>query len=62
MTTQSLKIITATELKRKSGHLLCRAAEHDEQFLIKRGGYSIAVLLSFEAYQALTKKDNKQVR
>lgn len=59
MTTQPTTTITATELKHKSGELLRRVAEQRERFLIKRDGYSVAVLLSVEEYLSLATKEEE---
>ncbi len=46
-------IIKASELQRSSGKVLKRAAIGNEHLVIVRAGYPVAVMISFQEYEAL---------
>jgi prevent-host-death family protein len=48
--------ITASDLQRSSGSVLKRVALGREHLVIERAGYPVAVLLSYEEYQALMRE------
>lgn len=45
--------ITASDLQRASGSVLKRVALGGEHLVIERAGYPVAVLLSYQEYEAL---------
>ncbi|MCZ7673639.1 MAG: type II toxin-antitoxin system Phd/YefM family antitoxin, partial [Chloroflexi bacterium] len=51
MSTQA--VIKASELQRSSGKVLKRAAVSNEHLVIERAGYPVAVMISFQEYEAL---------
>lgn len=48
--------ITATDLQRASGSVLKRVAVGGEHLVIERAGYPVAVLLSYQEYEALMRE------
>jgi len=44
-------LVTATEMKLKSGEILRRVYQDKESFFVERGGYRIAAILPAEEYQ-----------
>lgn len=46
-------LISATELNRRSGEMLRRVALQNEQIIIERDGYPLAVMISIETYKRL---------
>lgn len=46
-------VITASDLQRSSGKVLKRVAVGNEHLVIERAGYPVAVLLSYQEYEAL---------
>ena len=46
-------VITASDLQRSSGKVLRRVAVGNEHLVIERAGYPVAVLLSYQEYEAL---------
>jgi prevent-host-death family protein len=48
--------ISASELQRSSGSVLKRAVLGREHLVIERAGYPVAVLLSYDEYQALMRE------
>lgn len=46
-------VITASDLQRSSGKVLKRVAVGNEHLIIERAGYPVAVLLSYQEYEAL---------
>ena len=51
MNTQA--VIKASELQRSSGKVLKRVAVGNEHLVIERAGYPVAVMISFQEYEAL---------
>ena len=49
-------VITATELKHKSGEIIRRAAQDGEHFIVERAGYPIVVILAVQTYAKLKKQ------
>lgn len=45
--------INASDLQRASGQVLKRVIADHETLVVNRGGYPVAVLLPFDAYEAL---------
>ena len=56
-------VITATELKHKSGEIMRRAAQDGEHFIVERARYPIVVILAVQDYERLKarKATNKGV-
>ena len=48
--------ITASDLQRASGSVLKRVALGGEHLVIERAGYPVAVLLSYQEYEALMRE------
>lgn len=48
--------ITASDLQRASGSVLKRVAVGGEHLVIERAGYPVAVLLSYQEYEALMRE------
>lgn len=48
--------ITASDLQRASGSVLKRVAVGGEHLVIERGGYPVAVLLSYQEYESLMRE------
>ncbi|MCL4803931.1 MAG: type II toxin-antitoxin system prevent-host-death family antitoxin [Anaerolineae bacterium] len=48
--------ITASDLQRASGSVLKRVALGGEHLVIERAGYPIAVILSYQEYEALMRE------
>lgn len=46
-------LISATELNRRSGEMLRRVALQNEQIIIERDGYPLAVMISITDYKRL---------
>lgn len=46
-------VIRASDLQRSSGKVLKRVAVGNEHLIIERAGYPVAVLLSYQEYEAL---------
>ena|SRR3972149_3677058 len=53
-------IIKASELQRKSGQVLKRAAKEGVHLVVERDGYPVAVLLSFQDYEELMRARAKK--
>lgn len=51
MNTQA--VIKASDLQRSSGKVLKRVALGNEHLVIERAGYPVAVMISFQEYEAL---------
>ena len=52
-------VIKASELQRKSGQVLKRAAKEGVHLVVERDGYPVAVLLSFREYEELMRERAK---
>ncbi len=52
-------VIKASELQRKSGKVLKRAAQEGVHLVVERGGYPVAVLLSYQEYEQLMRERAK---
>lgn len=59
MSQPSPTIITATELKQKSGEIMRRAVQTGEVFLVKRGGYPTVVIVAQADYAKLLGQANQ---
>jgi prevent-host-death family protein len=46
-------VVKASDLQRSSGKILKRVAVGNEHLVIERGGYPVAVMISFQEYEAL---------
>lgn len=51
-------IVKASEGHRTFGKLLRRVYSSDEHLIVERDGFPVAVLLSYQEYQALQKQQN----
>jgi prevent-host-death family protein len=51
-------IITATELKHKSGEIIRRAAKNGEHFVVERSGYPVVAIVPIQDYQQLTSSND----